>query len=98
MDPIELFNAKTIRKPSNAAAVGLLGKISKNLDYLILWLDNDREGENICFEVNDICNPNGKAKVLRAKFSSITSNDLKAAYSNLNHGPNLAESQSVDAR
>lgn len=49
------------------------------MDYLILWLDCDREGENICFEVIENCLPNMKqpanaskmSHVLRAKFSGI---------------------------
>ena len=40
-DPIDLFHAKTVKKPANKSAVGLLKKCSSGIDYLILWLDND---------------------------------------------------------
>ena len=52
------------------------------MDYLILWLDNDREGENICFEVKDICEKvmkketSNHRRIFRAKFSSITKPDI----------------------
>ncbi|MES1921983.1 DNA topoisomerase 3-alpha, partial [Bonamia ostreae] len=45
---------------------------AKNCQKLILWLDCDREGENIAFEVIDIClAANPKLNIKRAKFSAL---------------------------
>lgn len=76
-------------------------KIEKNLielseksDDLILWLDCDREGEAIAFDVMNIClGANPKLKVQRAHFSALTSEDLNNAMQNLTTpNKNLAES------
>lgn len=69
-------------------------------DYLILWLDNDKEGESICFEVIDIAmeHLSPSAQIYRAKFSSVTPKDILEAFKNLSVGPNLNEAMSVDAR
>jgi len=67
-------------------------------DYLLLWLDCDREGENIAFEVVDVCravNPN--LRVLRARFSAITQTDCFNAMNNLVE-PNKHMSDAVDVR
>lgn len=56
---------------------------AKGCDYLVLWLDCDREGENICFEV--IENTVGwmrrvpTQQVFRAKFSAISAPEMRAA-------------------
>ena len=67
-----------------------------------MWLDNDKEGENICFEVLENCKPNLKKEnfqqIYRAKFSSIVAQDLCEAFLKINSGPNYNESISVDAR
>lgn len=77
--------------------------VSTNCDFIVLWLDCDKEGENICYEVLDICKkniPRSKRvqRVYRAKFSSIANKDIVSAFEGLKHGPNYNESISVDAR
>jgi len=76
---------------------------SSNLDFMVLWLDCDKEGENICFEVLDICKKNiprskKTQRVYRAKFSSIANKDIVAAFEDLKFEPNYHEAISVDAR
>ena len=49
-----------------------LQKEARRASWLILWLDCDREGENIAFEVLDVCRqvkPN--IRVRRAQFSAL---------------------------
>ena len=55
----------------------------------MLWLDNDREGENICFEVQQVCHAYMKKgyKVMRAKFSSVAIKDLKKVYDQMEQNP-----------
>ena len=55
------------------------------INTLILWLDCDREGENISFEVVEIIrslNINN-LQVLRASFSAITKRDVVNGMNNL---------------
>jgi DNA topoisomerase-3 len=52
-----------------------LQQCAKGCHHLVLWLDCDREGENICFEVMDntvrwLQHAPGK-QVYRAKFSAV---------------------------
>ena len=55
-----------------------LQRLGRHCQLLVIWTDNDREGENICFEVIKVAQPqmkspeNGKPKrthIFRAKFS-----------------------------
>lgn len=115
VDPLDLYDAETTKKESNPDShiVEHLANEARDCTFLILWLDNDREGENICFEVKDTCEPvllklkdsdpirlpsAQRLQVYRAKFSSITKPDLRQAFKNLQYGPNYEESISVDAR
>lgn len=76
--------------------------VSANIDFMMLWLDCDKEGENICFEVLDICKWNiplsKRQRVYRAKFSSIAKKDIQLAFDSLAAEPSYNESVSVDAR
>lgn len=47
------FDAPTVRRESNPGAriCEHLKSEARSCTHLVLWLDCDREGENICFEV-----------------------------------------------
>lgn len=57
---------------------------SKKGSGLILWLDCDREGEAIAFEVIEICSQaNSRLDIKRAHFSAITASEIKKCINNL---------------
>lgn len=105
VDPTELFSCPTEKKEAmpKLKMPYFLSQEARGCDYLVLWLDCDKEGENICYEVmNSVQNSmNGNvysdSVTYRAKFSAITDKDIKAAFNNLGR-PNENEARSVDAR
>ncbi|WMV48460.1 hypothetical protein MTR67_041845 [Solanum verrucosum] len=67
--------------------------------HLVLWLDCDREGKNICFEVI-VCtgfHTSDGRRIYRARFSSVTEKDILKAMNSLAER-NRDEALSVDAR
>jgi DNA topoisomerase-3 len=103
VEPVDLFKAPVMSTAEGKGAiVKHLEKSAINMDYLVLWLDCDREGENICFEVircvEKHMNRDTKGqKIYRAKFSAVTSKDIEKAMLNLGV-PNENESKAVEAR
>lgn len=70
----------------------------KTCNGLIIWTDCDREGENIGFEIINVCKkvkPN--LQIYRAKFSEITAVSVTRALHNLEQ-PNKNISDAVDVR
>jgi DNA topoisomerase III len=101
VDPRILFDAPVEKIEANdkAHVPKHLKNEAHGCDALILWLDNDREGENICFEVIDtvVHKLNRPHQILRAKFSAVTKQDIDRAMKNLGP-PNKNEALAVDAR
>ena len=104
VDPAELFDCPTDKKEANPKQHmrSFLAQEARGCDYLVLWLDCDKEGENICYEVMDavskvIPNVYGSNITYRAHFSAITEKDIKGAMESLGF-PNENEAKSVDAR
>ena len=105
VNPVELFQAQTLKKEANPKLnmEKFLQHEAKGVDIVVLWLDCDKEGENICFEVLDCVEPvmnitrSNQQTVFRAKFSAITESDIKLAMNNLIE-PDENQARSVDAR
>ncbi|CAI5721922.1 hypothetical protein KXD40_004577 [Peronospora effusa] len=101
-DPVELFTAPVIKRirsdETQKKIEKTLLKEAKHSQWLVLWLDCDREGENIAYEVKTICEKsNQRMRVSRARFSALIPRDIIHAVQNLSE-PNEKLSLAVDAR
>ncbi|KAM7352037.1 topoisomerase 3-alpha [Cochliomyia hominivorax] len=100
VDPQSLFDAPVRKACSEnfAAIKKTLEREVRSCQGLIIWTDCDREGENIGFEIIDVCRsikPN--ITVYRAIFSEITGTAVKRALQNLTQ-PDKRQSDAVDVR
>mmetsp|Transcript_64036 Transcript_64036/g.111565 ORF Transcript_64036/g.111565 Transcript_64036/m.111565 type:complete len:957 (-) Transcript_64036:70-2940(-) len=76
-----------------------LKQLSRQAEWLVLWLDCDREGEAIAFEVMKVCQEaaGGRLQVFRAVFSALTRADLVNACNTLRL-PDQGLADAVEAR
>ncbi|CAA6667245.1 unnamed protein product [Spirodela intermedia] len=99
-DPADLYNAP-VRKyvPQDKLDIKrTLEEESRSCHWLILWLDCDTEGENIAFEVLDVCAAvNNHLDVWRARFSALIDREIHQSVQNLVR-PNKLLADAVDAR
>jgi DNA topoisomerase-3 len=101
VDPALLFGAETVKVPTSGAVCGHLEHEAKGASHLVLWLDCDREGENICFEVMHKCcpvmAPGPGQRVWRARFSAVSEAAMQGAMRELGT-PDEQQASAVDAR
>lgn len=101
VDPKDLFTAPVLSVPEAKGIIKHLEREARGVEYLVLWLDCDREGENICFEVircvESSMRKMNEQQVFRAKFSAVTAKDIDKAMKTLG-APNENESKAVEAR
>lgn len=99
-NPIDLFTApiyKDIKSENIDIKNNLINEI-KNCNILLLWLDCDLEGENIAYEVINICKEkNKRIDIYRAKFSALIERDIFYTLRNPER-PNPYMNDAVDAR
>ncbi|XP_061605462.1 DNA topoisomerase 3-alpha [Phyllopteryx taeniolatus] len=99
-NPVLLFDAEVEKYcPDGMIKIKhTLEKEVRQCQALIIWTDCDREGENIAFEIINVCKavkPN--LQVFRAKFSEITPNSIRRACETLSE-PDANISDAVDVR
>ena len=105
IDPGELFDVPTVKTECNEDSfitIDWLKYLARGKDILCLWLDCDREGENICYEVihNVLPYMNKKdyQQIYRAIFSSLTEEDITESFEQITNYPDNNLSLSIDAR
>eukprot|EP00057_Strongylocentrotus_purpuratus_P016863 XP_011671337.1 PREDICTED: DNA topoisomerase 3-alpha [Strongylocentrotus purpuratus] len=99
-NPVALFDAPVQKGcPENYKDIKrTLEREARAADVLVIWTDCDREGENIGYEVIDVCKAvKPRLDVYRARFSEITPQSITRACANLVR-PDQRVSQAVDVR
>lgn len=98
-DEEELFTAPITWKDNSGKVTHHLEHEAQGCDTLVLWLDCDREGENICFEVMQVVRRQiyHHNNIFRAHFSAITAEEIFNAFRNLGK-PNKNISDAVTCR
>ncbi|XP_075081423.1 DNA topoisomerase 3-alpha isoform X4 [Nicotiana tabacum] len=99
-DPLHLYDAP-VRKyvPQDKLDIKrTLEEEARGCQWIILWLDCDREGENIAFEVLEVCRQaNHNLNVWRARFSALIDREIHQSVQTLVQ-PNQLFSDAVDVR
>ncbi|XP_063361845.1 DNA topoisomerase 3-alpha [Cydia amplana] len=99
-NPLVLFDAPVFKYcPENYEKIKkTLEREVRSCQGLIIWTDCDREGENIGFEIIQVCTAiKNNLQIYRAKFSEITGVSVTRALNNLER-PNKNISDAVDVR
>ncbi|XP_038212166.1 DNA topoisomerase 3-alpha [Zerene cesonia] len=99
-NPLSLFDAPVFKYcPENYEKIKkTLEREIRSCQGLIIWTDCDREGENIGFEIIEVCSAiKNNLRIFRAKFSEITAISVRRALQNLEQ-PNKNISDAVDVR
>lgn len=99
-NPVLLFDAEVEKYcPDNMTQIKrTLEKEARQCQALIIWTDCDREGENIGFEIIDVCKAvKANIQLFRARFSEITPNSIRRACETLTE-PDVNVSDAVDVR
>ncbi|KAI9015509.1 putative DNA topoisomerase 3-beta [Hyaloraphidium curvatum] len=104
VDPLTLFECPTERVEQRRGGIANhIKESAKGMDALVLWLDGDREGENIAFQVWKVARSGlkqsrlGAFSVFRSRFSALTAQEIRTAFRTLElPNPNLA--LAVDVR
>lgn len=80
--PRSLIDARTVKKPTEKKIVNQIQKLARKADLVTIATDFDTEGELIGKEAYELVRQvNSDVKVQRARFSAITPQEIKRAFS-----------------
>ncbi|KAK6150821.1 hypothetical protein DH2020_015753 [Rehmannia glutinosa] len=97
-DPVDLYHAPVKKYvPEDKSEIEkTLEEEARKCQWLILWLDCDREGENIAFEVVEVCTrANRNLNIWRARLSALIDREIHYSVQHLVR-PNQLFSDAVD--